>query len=359
MKVTQFLFAWGFLSVSPALADVLEVGTPNAPYPTIAAAITAAQEGDLILVSPGVYSGFAIQGKSLAIASTDSTVPIQVTGTVNISGLQAQQSVSLRGLAIDVSGFQQAAMRLSQCFGRLVLEDCRMESESRTGTLVVQDCRRVQVSRSTILNLGLRSGDGIQSQQSSLFLHASQAQGGDGPPEFGPAGFGGHGLRASGDQGDVVFVQDCVLRGGVGSTGFQSLACFSGGRGGNGFFGTGLRFYAHASTLIPGVGGTSPCAGQAPPGDPANFITSTIPGTHRDLTSAEVLPSGAVAELTLIGVPGDRVSYALQREGDLVETRTTPALAPHGQFLKGQATQEWRFAGQIGPSSSGSGGPKP
>ena len=73
-----------FSAAAPLSAATLTV--PH-PYPTIQSAIIAAQNGDTVIVAPGIYSGFgngdiAYYGKAITVQSSDPNDPDIVAATV-------------------------------------------------------------------------------------------------------------------------------------------------------------------------------------------------------------------------------------------------------------------------------------
>lgn len=100
--------------------NVLRVG-PGRPYASIAAAIAAAQDGDLIAVDPGVYPEFTLDGKGVTIVSAGGA-PIVLQAApgspaVRIRNLTATQQVSVSDLAIAYADGSAPALDLSACAG--------------------------------------------------------------------------------------------------------------------------------------------------------------------------------------------------------------------------------------------------
>ena len=95
--------ALALLLLAPlASADVLVV-SPTGPYMQIQAAVNAANDGDLVLVKPGLsYSGFHVQAKSLTVVADNWTSSTTLHATVIVSDLAAGQTVALIGLRADL-----------------------------------------------------------------------------------------------------------------------------------------------------------------------------------------------------------------------------------------------------------------
>lgn len=71
--------AFSDFTAAPAFSSVLTVAPSGATYTQIQTAVIAAAQGDVIIISPGSYSGVTIDGKTLTLCSKS-------TGTVTIIG---------------------------------------------------------------------------------------------------------------------------------------------------------------------------------------------------------------------------------------------------------------------------------
>src|SRR5688572_13923891 len=94
-----------FVSISAlstlARADVLDVG-PGHAYPTIATAVSAATDGDVIRVYAGSYPYFLVDDKELRIVAA--TNPVHVQGVIRVHNLSAGKSVVIAGLEANGNG---------------------------------------------------------------------------------------------------------------------------------------------------------------------------------------------------------------------------------------------------------------
>ena len=81
------------------LPQVLVVG-PGEPFVTIQPAIDAAQDGDVVLVRPGTYAGFVVDGKSLVVHADGA---VTLTESVEKSCIQVQNVPA--GSRVVVRGF--------------------------------------------------------------------------------------------------------------------------------------------------------------------------------------------------------------------------------------------------------------
>src|SRR5678815_5063828 len=86
------------LSQATAFANVLKVAPTGAPYTQIQPAINAASDGDVILISPGVYYGpVTIDGKSLTLCNKGGG-DVTTWFRTAVRNLTASQRVILSGL---------------------------------------------------------------------------------------------------------------------------------------------------------------------------------------------------------------------------------------------------------------------
>src|SRR5690349_16883054 len=87
---------------SPSLAQVRIAERPLVgPFTTLQSAVDAALEGESLIVAPGPYASFTIDGKSVHVVVTGSG-HATITGKVTVKNLGATQRVLLSGL--DVTG---------------------------------------------------------------------------------------------------------------------------------------------------------------------------------------------------------------------------------------------------------------
>src|SRR5690349_9408266 len=85
---------------APAFAGVHIVdATGRGDQLTIAAAVAAASEGDLVLVRSGTYAGFVVDDKALVIA-LDVGALVTIEGTIEIDNLAGGKSLVLEGLSV-------------------------------------------------------------------------------------------------------------------------------------------------------------------------------------------------------------------------------------------------------------------
>jgi hypothetical protein len=210
-------------SASLAFADVRVVNASSGPYTTIQAAISAAQDGDTLLVKPGSYAQFILDAKSLTIVA-DAGGSVNIGGACAVRNLNATQRAVLSGLTIAVPDNWNSPAPDHYASG--------LNVTNNAGEVRVDACTLIGRSTTNLLfSLGT-GGDGarVAGNAGSVVLVACVATGGRGQ--------GTHDLFAgsSAPGGSGVFVQDtrvalynCTLTGGRGGDGFDGC-----GRGGHG-----------------------------------------------------------------------------------------------------------------------------
>jgi len=222
------------LLAAPAAAQSVHVVAP-APGPgvdftSLAAAVAAAQDGDLVLVRSGTYAGFGLNGKALAITA-DAGAQVQVHGSLFVVGLAPGEFVSLSGLAVDAGEFS-AAVTLQNNAGPVWLDGCTLRGytvaeatlfDNGTQGLVAQDCASVALSHCTLLGgAALRGEPALLAQDSGVHAYASTLAGGAGHCDaFGVpyCDAAGPALEA---HGGTLALQSCALSGGAAAPGLPA-----------------------------------------------------------------------------------------------------------------------------------------
>ncbi|MBI1380840.1 MAG: hypothetical protein GC161_07115 [Planctomycetaceae bacterium] len=326
------LFA--LLSAIPARADVLVVDKalgPGADFATIQAAVDAAVDGDIVIVRPATYDGFAVNGKGLSILAESKTrFAIEPSGRVVVSNLGAGQSFVLRGAEddpdIETSGGWGSEWEFQNCAGTIWVEDCNLlhpsapSNPSNPGDKVqAEGVTRLFVVRSTLV--------GARGQSSSIIGQS-----------------GGAGIAAK-NCGEIL-VFDSELVGGQG--GFGSGLDFSlGGIGGSALAAVGCeRVYVAGTRLVSGDGGDTISEGCDSGGNggvvldlSAGVLAPTTPTTLRDCKTEfgvgginldELCPLNQGATGTLL--EGDLV--ALVFEPGAARSVSAPTLVREGDVLR-------------------------
>lgn len=241
-------------------------GGPGVDFMEVQPAVTAAGEGDVVLVREGYYDSFSLAGKGLAIVGTGSFRPALNYTTV-ITGLAAHQRLLLRGLQL---GPTSIALDLRNSTGELRLEDCMIEGDDTFGSSGSKDALRIQGCANVVIErCGIRSPNepygenGCVAVQSNLVVRDSWMQGG--LPDL-PSTTGGTGLSLT---SSTLFAEDSLFVGGTGGFGgyWGPPDCFPGGTGGTGLSLVASHAILSGCTTAGGQGGTapeSPCANGAP-----------------------------------------------------------------------------------------------
>lgn len=261
--------------------------TGNGQFPAIQPAIDAARAGDLILVRPGTYPIFTLEGKGLSVLGVAATPRIEV-GAAQVRDLSPGEVVVLRNLAVELEATDVAGVlwleELSHGFG---FSGNRFQDVA--GAVVV----RSQLSINPFVNaFGLGNIDCVTLDSSALHLFESSLLGGDG------AGCQTSGSKNGGDaiearDGSFLFAYDATLTGGKrGATvDFLQGFCVPAGLAGLSYRGAGQTGYELDSAFPSGTQGT----------------ITTFNGVPRSLAAPALVEDGATVPLTITGPPGDTV----------------------------------------------------
>lgn len=334
-----------FALASLATADVLSVGPAGsgAQFSEIQAAVSAAEEDDVLLVQPGTYARIVVE-KPLCILGVGPGVVIDAVAdqsAVIVRGIGAGREFVLAGVRAETDGFflRPRAVQLENSPGTLVLQDVTIAGERFEGMhigLSSTNCARVFLLESQVLESGeLEQQTGaVVVQSSELWLVGCEIRGAD-DPYF--ALSGAHGLQAT-DSTVHVWRSSLTGGGAEGKNGIGDgmggaavratrsrielfggpLALLRGGNGeelifGEGFGGPGVELLDHSSAriqqAIPITGGNDGSdLTQAPPvradGTSAYTLDAALFPTLAS-SSPSVALGGSFA-LTLTGNPGAR-----------------------------------------------------
>ncbi len=222
--LNSFFAAAVFAAALPALAradvHVVDPGQPGA-FATPQAAISAAVDGDTVLVKSGSYAGFTIDGKALGVVVDDGHVAT-VSGTVVVRNLVPGQEVRIAGFQVmgDSSGIVSG-----NCFGSQELPGPGLLVENALAAVRFQDC-------------SFQGAIGSSDCGGGLFTELDDSY---------------DGARVL-DSDNVAFVR-CTLKGGEGRTMSPTAALFVAGSGGRGVFAQDSLIAFHDCTLLGGHGG--------------------------------------------------------------------------------------------------------
>ena len=315
---------------SAAHAGVIVVddsGGPGVGFTSIADAVTAAAEGDVVLVQSGTYSPFTIDGKSLVVTGAPGAF-VAVQGRILVTSLASGQRVVLRELLTGTPPLSHEGLVVEQCAGAVWVESCRLMAAgsdtpgirvTHAAAVTLVRCQSTGAYGTNFLGGG---GPGLHAAYSKLAVLGGSFTGGDGAGyEFG-GGDGGVGMRLDASE---AWLSGCQLSGGTGgyADGEFNFFCFcyvcdDPGAGGAGLFlenGATARLLDSALVAgLPGVNHESSCpSGQ--PGQPSVLSPSgapstltTLGGEARSLRLQSPVVEGQLATLLADGEPGDAVT---------------------------------------------------
>jgi hypothetical protein len=297
----------------------------GADFTDLPPAVQIAGSGDVLLVAPGDYTAFVLDGKGLTILG-DGGVP-QVVGVTIVEDLPADEVVVLRSLALrHFSNPGQAVLSVRRNEGPVWIEDCALDNvtpviphgipvwSSSTSEVV---CVRTTVGPMLVIenifpsiaccHQGLRMTSSEVHAFDSTFL---------GPSLIGGSEQGGAGAYLS-NPSATLRAAGCLFQGGQGSPAFcHANGCASGGDGGPGLeldtdVGT-PTVVVLDSALVGGAGGIgAPCmpsncqAGGS--GVPKIGPISTVPLPYRGYEVETPVRSGTSYELRASCEPGEFV----------------------------------------------------
>ncbi len=273
-----------------AFGDVITVDRDgSADYTSIADAVGAAQDGDVILVMAGAYGAFTVD-KELSILGPASGPMPQVIGTVKVAAPRA-----------TLAGLEFGVLTLTGASDRVVVDDCTAGTwipiTSESEALVVTDCDEVIVSRCIVegskdwqsVGLGNATGTAVRVEASRVNIVDCEFTGGDGASDVGTSPYtmgypGGAGLVAF---DSFVEIAGSRLQAGNGGYGYLGLSDNS-GKGGDGLVADDATVVVRGSSTDFVNAGFS--LGNAAAGSSAKLTNESllvISGVHFDASAAQ------------------------------------------------------------------------
>jgi hypothetical protein len=251
-----------------ARGDVLVVGPPSVggAYSTIQQAVTAAQDGDVILVHTADTAAFTIDGKSLTVANWPGRT-VQIQGTITVRNVPSGGVAVLQGLsATGTSVYPKSnpGLLTQSNPGLVRVQDCTLNGGYGTGQF------------GCLVNGAGGNGATIETTP-KLLLEGCTITGGLGygdPVATCIGGLGGHGVQSS---GSALAVYDCRVTGGEGGTSDLHPTMY-GGKGGDGIHTTSWGVFVSGGRVKGGPGGSG--GGNGGPGGD---------GMHVDSAQARIL----------------------------------------------------------------------
>jgi hypothetical protein len=341
-NVMSWLVRSSVLLLVSALAPVARAGgvrivepTGTQNFATLGAAVSAAAEGDVLLVGAGSYSGFTVSGKSLWILAVPGA-DVVLGSPIVVSGLGANQSLLLSGLRVALPDDQDsaAALTIDHCDGPVRIERgsfkasdlltwfCPTLQPGGPGVRVVSSPRvAFQACQLTggrgegldpneypLCTPGADGGAGVEASSSTVVFYDCTATGGEGGGSEGTQGIGGAGLALT--QSSALGSDSTFLGGRGGANYFQAQGTHGGMGGTSVSFAGSSTLYDVVCTFVPGPGGygsggTGPTGplfvGGAPlalAGPARHAIVSPV--VLADLSSWTIAYDGAPSEQALL-----------------------------------------------------------
>ena len=351
LKLVTAVSIFGSIATAQAVRNVSMPGAPSSA--SLQAAINAALDGDVLILSGGTYSGFVMDGKGVHLYVMPGQTA-DIHGASVISNLPSASKVVLSGLVmhgpenLTLSQAPPPALRIESAQGDVRIDGCSLlggsgDDVTHTGAsrdagdaLVVTSSPRVLIIASTLAGgdgssedyeccgAGGDGGTGLRATGSRIGLYDTQLVGGEGGDQGLEGGDGGDGMSTTGAD---VISSGCVFSGGNGGDAVDFLG-FVPGAGGHGLeiVGPHLAFLLESSASggTAGIVQTSSTAGA--PGLPFQGQSPPVflAGQARHLSVPLVRVDDPSLQLTIEGQPGDKVWVYVSRKLDFDPQGPTP-----------------------------------
>lgn len=335
MHIANLLRRFGALLLAPILCAIASAaGSVRiaerplvGPFATLQAAVDAALEGESLLVTPGIYNSFTIDGKSIQVFVTGTGQATILGGRVLIKNLGPNQFATLSRLnvkGIFLSPTFLAALEIDSVDGHVRLQDSTFEGAGGSpdvgltgGGVVLKSAGRVVFSNCSIKGgvAGFVSGKspidggvGLESDNSAVALYDCTVEGGRGSEESFPRG--GHGGHAYVCTNYGLFAAGTAFKGGRAGGG-DFIGCTVGGIGADALRVDSGQARLLANTYTAGLGGWSSCGPPSASGQTIVALNGSLidqlSGASRKLTAPRITADDTPFPLTISGQPGDRV----------------------------------------------------
>lgn len=311
----------------------------GADFTAIQPAITAAADGDVILVLPGSYAAFSIVGKGVVVRGSGAET-VTVTGATMVSQLSSTQAVEIAGMTFVRPNAQvpPPPFQAQSNQGVLTLRACTFQGangiQSGGGSAArLTECALSIVHASTFVG-GTGSGGGITTGRGGLGLNVtfgdlvllhSTVSGGLGGTDADfdeDGGDGGVGLSLG--FGDVRVAHSTIRGGNGGNGGIDKGVCMAAGAGANAVTLFQNSFATNDVILVPGARGSFVCGVSQPP--PTGFeivggVAAPLDFTPYCFGFEALCPCGNRG----FGLGGCEISFATG--GGRLEASGTPSVA--------------------------------
>jgi hypothetical protein len=312
-----------FATASTTHAEVLTVAPAGGDFTNIQDAISAAADGDVILVKSGAYPGFSITDRALAIVEDDGH-DVSVQGPVSVTGLSADRDVVIDDLDLLGGGRFSA----TDCIGALRIQDCRIAA-LLDPNVSIASCSDVVFVNCALDQTGNANGRGLVATQSNLAVYATTVHGGPGYSWSGDT-VSVRGADAVQIEAGYLFSSGSSFVGGAGETGdwyVLPVWCNDGGSGGAALVASqGCIVECFETTRTGGAPGLGGCVPGSQPGfagcdcadgfsgSPFTLLSGATlldwPFPARRMSIASPLREKTSASLKVHGLPGDTVRLA-------------------------------------------------
>lgn len=282
------------------VAPVLQVGVD---FTRIQEAVDVAADGDTVLVRDGSYDSCTVAAKALTLVADGAAV---YNAWLSIERTASSQPVVVRGLG-------GAGVRIVDCRGSVVVEDCRFGGSTHfvgpwPYPALVSQSDRVRLGRCVLGPPPAGSHVvGLSADTSGLAIYDCVLAGAHGG--IGYAGFPEDGASGAALVASTTYASGCAFRGGTGLQGSAALGMcfFSPTSGGDGVQVSGGALSTFDCRLEPGARGADapPCP---PAGDGRRWFGSgsvvEVAGIALGVASSAPTRMGAALQLDVVGEPG-------------------------------------------------------
>lgn len=273
---------------------------------SIQAAVDMSRPGDVILLTAGgSYGGFTLDRKAVSVVCDGASA--EISGTVVVKNLLANQNVTLRGLSMNWYAVSIPPLQLQSNAGSVWVESCSAYGDGYdvylTAGAVISACASVNLRGCrfegapgyyTGTPYSIQGQPGLVVNSSTVNITDTLCLGGAG----GPIGLGGCGVSGGGGGASVtnslLFASGTTFRGGNGG---KKSGCTNQGHGGDGFTSSGSQVFTIGCTFL---GGSVDGAGIS--GDPV----LQRPGTARSFSVSSPVREQQAAALEFAGIPGEQ-----------------------------------------------------
>jgi hypothetical protein len=303
LNVTRVTLALALL-VPTVHADVLLVSAAGEPgaFVNLAAAVTAAVDGDIILVKQGTGGpAVTVSGKAITIAGFDPANPPFLAKLI-LEGVPAGKTLVVSDVVLSTTS---GGVIVRDNAGTVWAHGCNWNTGTGGTGLVVENTNLLVLSGS-IVRGGYAAGLGLQVEASNVALFDTVVRGGDGAVGF---SIGLDGGTAAAVLTGTLRTMGGEIRGGDGGYTDDKSHCGFPGDGGTGLIVSAGAFAARGpdTELVGGLQGFafSGCSGGNPQaGLPSVGDVADLEFRSQFAALPGVLREGEAASLALSGTPG-------------------------------------------------------